>query len=220
MSLTTSRHGGVVTCAPCQGRGKSCIRMSPLGCMSPIAGTAPEALSINNTRTRQPLRQFLLAARGYWSNGPRIAWPLTFGLVAVVIASLGITYSINLWNRHFFDALEAKNASIAAHQALLFPVLIGLYLALCVFAMWARMTMQRTWRAWFNARLVHRWLARARFYKLELIGGDHKNPEHRINDDLRIATEMPVDFVTGFLTALFSAVTFIAVLWSVGGALH
>jgi vitamin B12/bleomycin/antimicrobial peptide transport system ATP-binding/permease protein len=57
------------------------------------------------------------------------------------------------------------------------------------------------------------------FYKLELVGGDHKNPEHRINDDLRIASEMPVDFVTGFLTALLSALTFVAVLGSVGGSL-
>ncbi len=31
---------------------------------------------------------------------------------------------------------------------------------------------------------------------------------------------MPVDFVTGFATALLSAMTFLAVLWSVGGALH
>jgi putative ATP-binding cassette transporter len=81
------------------------------------------------------------------------------------------------------------------------------------------MTMQRTWRAWLNAHLLEGWLAHSRFYKLELVGGDHKNPEHRINDDLRIATEMPVDFVSGFVTALLSAATFIVVLWNVGGAL-
>jgi putative ATP-binding cassette transporter len=139
-------------------------------------------------------------------------------LGAVVFASLGITYGINLCNRHFFDALEAKNASVAIHQAVLFPLLVALYLVLCVFAMWARMTMQRTWRAWLNDHLLQRWLARSRFYHLELVGGDHKNPEHRINDDLRIATDMPVDFVSGFVTALLSAGTFIAVLWIVGGS--
>ena len=84
--------------------------------------------------------------------------------------------------------------------------------------MWARMSMQRTWRAWLNDHLLQRWLASSRFYKLELIGGDHKNPEHRINDDLRIAADMPVDFVTGFVTSLLSAGTFIAVLWMVGGS--
>lgn len=166
------------------------------------------------------LRRFCRAAAGYWvGSGSGLAWLVTISLTAVVFASLGITYGLNLWNRYFYDALGAKDAGTALHQALVFPGLVGLYLGLCVFAMWARMTMQRTWRAWLNAHIVNRWLAHSRFYKLELIGGDHKNPEHRINDDLRIATEMPVDFVSGFVTSLLSAATFIVVLWNVGGAL-
>jgi putative ATP-binding cassette transporter len=170
--------------------------------------------------TPSRLRRFSRSAKGYWvGRGSGRAWLLTVSLIAVVFASLGITYGINLWNRHFFDALEAKNASVAIHQALLFPLLVGLYVVLCVFAMWARMSMQRTWRAWLNDHLLRRWLASSRFYKLELIGGDHKNPEHRINDDLRVAADMPVDFVTGFVTSLLSAATFIAVLWIVGGSL-
>ncbi len=168
---------------------------------------------------RRPLLRFLRSAAKYWgAHGPRGAWPVTLSLVAVVFVSLGITYGINVWNRHFFDALEAKNAAVALHQALLFPLLVMFYLALCVIAMWARMTMQRNWRAWLNGHLLRRWLTRNRFYRLELIDGDHKNPEHRINDDLRIATEMPVDFVTGFLTALLSSATFVTVLWVVGGS--
>src|SRR3954452_25016834 len=170
--------------------------------------------------TGSPLRRYCRSASGYWTKrGSGRQWLLTTSLVAVVLASLGITYAINLWNRHFFDALEAKNASVALHQAFLFPLLIGLYVVVCVFAMWARMSMQRTWRAWLNDHLLQLWLASSRFYKLELIGGGHKNPEHRINDDLRIAADMPVDFVTGFVTSLLSAATFIAVLWMVGGSL-
>jgi putative ATP-binding cassette transporter len=167
-----------------------------------------------------PLRRFFQSASGYWTSQPaREAWIVTTSLVVVVLVSLGITYSINLWNRSFFDAIEAKNTAIATHQAILFPALVGAYLVLCVFGMWARMTLQRTWRAWLNEHILARWLNKSRFYKLELMGGDHKNPEHRINDDLRIATEMPVDFVTGFMTALLSAVTFLGILWMVGGSL-
>lgn len=166
------------------------------------------------------LRRFWLGARGYWAGpGSGKAWVVTISLGVVVLVSLGITYGINLWNRHFFDALGAKNGAGAFHQALLFPLIVGFYLVLCVFAQWARMTMQRTWRAWVNGHLLQRWLANGRFYRLELVDGDHKNPEHRINDDVRIATEMPVDFVTGFVTSALSAVTFIAVLWGTGGAL-
>jgi putative ATP-binding cassette transporter len=169
---------------------------------------------------RQRLLRFCKAARAYWTGREsRRAWLLTISLTAVVCASLGITYGFNLWNRQFFDALEAKNASVAQHQALLFPILIAIHVVLCVFAMWARMTMQRTWRAFVNDDLLQGWLGNNRFYQLELVGGDHHNPEHRINDDLHIATEMPVDFVTGLVTSLLSAGTFIVVLWTVGGAL-
>jgi vitamin B12/bleomycin/antimicrobial peptide transport system ATP-binding/permease protein len=166
------------------------------------------------------LHRFLRGAILYWT-GPQAlqAWLVTASLMAVVLVSLGITYSLNLWNRHFFDALEARNGPVALRQTLLFPLLVGLHLVLCVFAMWARMTMQRSWRAIVNDDLVRRWLANSRFYRLELVGGDHANPEQRINDDLRIATDMPVDFVTGFVTSLLSAATFIVVLWTVGGTL-
>jgi vitamin B12/bleomycin/antimicrobial peptide transport system ATP-binding/permease protein len=51
------------------------------------------------------------------------------------------------------------------------------------------------------------------------VSGDHENPEYRIADDVRVATESPVDFLTGVLQAFLSAATFIAVLWTIGGAL-
>ena len=36
---------------------------------------------------------------------------------------------------------------------------------------------------------------------------------------MRIATEAPVDLAVGILTAFLTSVTFIGVLWSVGGSL-
>lgn len=67
--------------------------------------------------------------------------------------------------------------------------------------------------------MVSRWLKNGRYYQLNLVGGDHQNPETRIAEDLRIATDSPVDFVSGVTSALLSAVTFIVVLWTIGGAL-
>jgi putative ATP-binding cassette transporter len=165
-------------------------------------------------------RLFWRNARSFWKpGGSSCAWPLAFALAAVVLGSLAVTYGINLWNRRFFDALEMRNGAALSQEALVFPLLVAGYLLICASGMWARMTMQRSWRAWINDRLLDRWLSNGRYYQLECIDGDHKNPEHRINDDLRIATEMPVDFVTGFATAALSAVTFFAVLWTQAGAI-
>src|SRR5215469_14889820 len=47
----------------------------------------------------------------------------------------------------------------------------------------------------------------------------YDNPEYRIAQDLRVATDAPVDFVVGVVSAALSAATFITVLWTIGGAL-
>ena len=91
--------------------------------------------------------------------------------------------------------------------------------AISAVQVYVRMTLQRRWRAWLANRMVDRWVSNGRYYQLNLIAGDHANPEYRIADDVRIATEAPVDFVSGITQALLSAATFIVVLWTIGGAL-
>src|SRR5207244_10687803 len=97
--------------------------------------------------------------------------------------------------------------------------LLAASVGLSVVQTYLRLALQRRWRAWLNDNLVDRWISHGRYYQLNLVRGDHANPEYRIADDVRIATESPVDFVSGITHALLSAITFIAVLWTIGGAL-
>src|ERR1700712_1906312 len=166
------------------------------------------------------LTRFWISARGYWGKGgDRLAWLFTIGLLILIVANVGFQYGINVWNRAIFDAIEKKDTIGVFHlSAVFFPLAIGSVL-LGVAQVFARMGIQRRWRAWLTNSVVSRWLANGRYYQLNLVGGDHKNPEDRIAEDLRIATDSPVDFVAGVTSALLSAVTFIAVLWTIGGAL-
>jgi putative ATP-binding cassette transporter len=125
---------------------------------------------------------------------------------------------MNVWHRVTFDALQAKDSNtVLLLSALYLPLLAG-SVALSVTNVFARMTIQRRWREWLNALLVDRWLRNGRHYQLDLVRGAPKNPEYRIADDVRIATELPVELATGLTTSVLSAATFIAVLWTVGGA--
>ena len=99
-----------------------------------------------------------------------------------------------------------------------FPLAIGSVL-IGVAQVYARMGIQRRWRAWLTSSVLTRWLTSGRYYQLNLVSGDHKNPEYRIAEDLRIATDSPVDFAAGVTSAFLSATTFIVVLWTIGGAL-
>ncbi|MDU6748365.1 MAG: ABC transporter ATP-binding protein/permease, partial [Bradyrhizobium sp.] len=117
------------------------------------------------------------------------------------------------------DAIEKRDSATVFHlTAIFFPLAIGSVI-LAVSQVYARMAIQRRWRAWLTNSIITRWLASGRYYQLNLVSGDHKNPEYRIAEDLRIATDSPVDFVAGVTSALLSAATFIVVLWTIGGAL-
>src|SRR4051794_13354438 len=166
------------------------------------------------------LTRFWITAKGFWGkNGDRLAWLFSIGLLVLIVAHVGFQYGINLWNRAIFDAIEKRDSSTVFYlTAVFFPLAIG-SVALTVAQVFARMAIQRRWRAWVTNSVVSRWLTNGRYYQLNLVGGDHQNPEYRIADDVRVATESPVEFAPGLLTAVLSAVTFILVLWTIGGAL-
>src|SRR5947208_1106868 len=166
------------------------------------------------------LTRFWISARGYWGrSGDRLAWLFTIGLLLLIVGHVGFQYGINVWNRAIFDAIEKRDAATVYYlAAVFFPLVVGSVL-LGVAQMFARMGIQRRWRAWLTNAVTSRWLASGRYYQLNLVGGDHQNPEYRIAEDLRIATDSPVDFVAGVTSAFLSAATFIVVLWTIGGAL-
>jgi len=171
------------------------------------------------------LRQYLLAkfwdaALGFWRRGAGpTAWLLSGAIVAVTLVNVFVQYRINVWYRTMFDAVERKDMHAVVVQSLVFLPLTVANVTLAVAALQARMTTQRRWRAWLNGRVLDRWLEKGRHYQLNLVAGDHRNPEYRISDDLRLAVDAPVDFATGIFAAAASAITFMSVLWFIGGAL-
>jgi vitamin B12/bleomycin/antimicrobial peptide transport system ATP-binding/permease protein len=177
--------------------------------------------TVEHEQQKPLVRRFWRTARGFWSS-PRswkVAWLMTACLIALVIGQLIFQYQLNLWNRAIFDALEKKDAATVLRQAMIFVPLAAGSIAVAVSIVYARMRTQRRWRAWLTEHTITRWLAKGRYYQLNLIEGDHKNPEARITEDIRIATEQPVDFAVGILSAVLTSVTFMGVLWSVGGSL-
>src|SRR6266436_860715 len=166
------------------------------------------------------LTRFWISARGFWGkSGERLAWIFSISLVILIVTNVGFQYGINVWNRAIFDAIEKRDSATVFYlSAVFFPLAIGSVL-LGVAQVFSRMGIQRRWRGWLTGSVMTRWLAQGRYYQLNLVGGDHKNPEYRIAEDLRIATDSPVDFVAGVTSAFLSGATFIVVLWTIGGAL-
>src|SRR5215510_10909405 len=164
---------------------------------------------------------FARFAGGFWRGGHTAwgAWALIVGLAAFLALSVAATYALNLWNRWFFDSLEARNVDAVTRAVLVFPLIIAWMAAVGVGTVLSRETLQVRWRAWIVRQLVGRWLGKRRFYHLNVTGKEPPNPEYRISDDTRWATEPLVDLGIGLVQALGSAALFISVLWTVGGSI-
>ncbi|WP_454918633.1 SbmA/BacA-like family transporter [Xanthobacter sediminis] len=169
---------------------------------------------------RRLLARFWESASGFWrGRSAWRAWLLVVLMVATVLLQLLTQYGVNLWNRYFFNALERRDGMELWIQAMRFVPLAAASIALAIISVWVRMTTQREWRKWLSNHLYDFWLGNDRSLQLQFMLGEHQTPEYRIAEDGKVATDLPVDLTVGLISSLLTAVTFIGVLWSVGGTL-
>jgi vitamin B12/bleomycin/antimicrobial peptide transport system ATP-binding/permease protein len=166
-------------------------------------------------------RAYFRIARGFW-GGPtrRRAWFLITGVLVFALANLAAALGVNRWNRFFFDAIENKQVGLVYLGVGIIVLLAVASAAASVGLVHMRMRFALRWRQWITGHLIERWLADRRFYQLNIVGGDASNPEYRIADDVRLATEPLVDFLIGLTNAILAAVAFLGVLWAVGGSIR
>ncbi|MGE5261612.1 MAG: SbmA/BacA-like family transporter [Actinomycetota bacterium] len=169
---------------------------------------------------RHLLARFWLTASSFWSGrSGRLAWGLTFVLILIVLLQLLVQYLLNYWNRYFFDALAHHDAAALWTQAKLFAPLGAASAVLGATSVWGRMTTQRKWRECVTRQVIECWLAGDKFRRLNPLAADSANPEYRISEEVRVATDPPVDLVLGFFASILTAIVFLSVLWSVGGSI-
>jgi len=176
--------------------------------------------SVSRLGQKQLYARFWRFASGFWNEPP--SWAvrsLTISLIILIVVQLIVQYRLNLWNRDFFDALQQRSGNALWKEALLFLPLAASSIVLSIISVWGRMMAQRKWRAWLTTSVIDYWLAGDHYRRLNQVGGEHQNPEFRIAEDARIATDAPIDLALGLLTSLLTAATFIVVLWEVGGTL-
>ncbi|MDP2356765.1 MAG: ABC transporter ATP-binding protein/permease [Beijerinckiaceae bacterium] len=165
--------------------------------------------------------RFLRFSIGYWKgDSRRQAWLLSAGTMAFLLATVGAALAVNAWNKYFFDALSRKDVDALWYGVGLVLALAAISALTAMGLLQMRMLLQVRWRQWVTRALVARWLSERRFYQLNVVGGDAENPEARMTEDTRLATELFVEFAVGAFNAVISAVTFVGVLWFVGGAIN
>jgi putative ATP-binding cassette transporter len=166
------------------------------------------------------LKQFFRIAGPYWTSSDRRrkAIVLSFALLFLTILQVGVPVAINRWMRSLFDALEAREMTQFTHLSGILLVIIVSNVAIVNFHLRVKRRLQIDWRDWLNERVWNGWMANGKHYELAFIPGSLDNPDGRIAEDVRNATEYAVDLAHALVYDILLLISFTKILWSLSEA--
>lgn len=162
-------------------------------------------------------RHFCHIAGGFWGKGALRARGLTASLVVLTAAQVMVQVALNLWTERLFDAFGTKSMSGFLILAAVFALILVANLVVTTSHLRVRRKLQISWRQWLARRVAGAWMASGHHYRMAYMPGDHDNPDGRISEDIRIATEAAVDLGHSLLYSLMLLTSFIHILWSLSG---
>jgi vitamin B12/bleomycin/antimicrobial peptide transport system ATP-binding/permease protein len=139
-------------------------------------------------------------------------------LLLLTMAQVGLTVWGNYWNRALYDALEQRSVRGVLLQVAVFALILLSSMVVTAAHLMVKRWLQIDWRAWLTEQLVGSWMGDARHYRLLFTAGEHDNPDQRISEDIRIATESAISLAHSLVFSLMTLGLFINILWSVSGA--
>ncbi len=166
------------------------------------------------------VRQLLQLARDYWNCPHR--WRVRGAVLLLVLlteAQVGLAIWISYWNRELFDALEARQTGQLLVLVLTFVLIFALTMLVTAVHLHVKRWLQLDWRRWLTDSLLLDWLPRASHYQQLFNSSEHDNPDGRIAEDIRIATEVAIALWLSLLYSVLILGSFIDILLSLSGSL-
>ncbi len=145
-------------------------------------------------------------------------------ILALNLASVYMSVLFNKWYKVFYSALQEKNSVVFWQQMQTFTILAFIAIILAVYKFYVTQRLDLRWRGWMTRQHMSLWLAKKRFYHLELLrqqgaGSFADNPDQRIQEDIARFTSSTLGISMGFLHSVVTLVSFIGILWTVSGSL-
>lgn len=164
------------------------------------------------------LRQVLRLAGPYWNCERRVkVRGASLLLLLLTMGQVGLTVWSNYWQRALFDALEQHSVRGVLIEVAIFALIFIASILVTAAHLIIKRWLQIDWRAWLTERMVGNWMKDGRHYRLLFSDGNHDNPDQRIAEDIRIATETAIALAHTLILSLLVLGLFIDILWSVSG---
>lgn len=164
------------------------------------------------------LYPFLRLSLPFWNSEQKNSIRLrTLALIILTLLQIGIAVIITDWSAALFNALEQHSMSGLLKQIGLLVVIFAANIAVTGAHLSVKRHLQIDWRSWLTHEVSGRWMNNGRHYLVTHIEGEHDNPDGRIAEDIRIATEDAITLVHSLFYSLLMLVSFAILLWHLSG---
>ena len=160
-------------------------------------------------------------AKPYWVSEKRgTGLVLLATVIGIALTLVWVEVQFNTWNRDFYTTFETRDQAEFFRQIGKFALLAVLYIVTAVYRQYFQQMLIIEWRTWLTERYLADWLKDRAYYRLQLLDRGTDNPDQRIAEDLRIFVDLTLTLSLGLLSAVVTLVSFVAILWTLSGALE
>lgn len=162
--------------------------------------------------------QFIRLAGPFWnSENKSTIRGLSLALLLLTVLQIAVSVVITIWSADLFDALDQRSMSRFFTQIGLIVLIFIANIVITVTHLKVKRRIQLDWRGWLTDKLIGQWMRDGRHYLVTHIPGKHDNPDGRIAEDIRIATEAAIDLLHSFVYSVLLLISFTEILWDLSG---
>jgi vitamin B12/bleomycin/antimicrobial peptide transport system ATP-binding/permease protein len=162
---------------------------------------------------------FMSLAGPYWNSKNKLVIRIeTVLLILLTVLQIGLAVYVTQWNAALFDAIEQHSLEGVKAQIGILLVIFIASIAVTTVHLIVKRRLLIGWRTWLTEKIITQWMDKGRHYQISFIPQlDHDNPDGRIAEDIRIATEDAITLSHSLFYSLMMLGSFTKILWDISG---
>jgi putative ATP-binding cassette transporter len=157
----------------------------------------------------------------FWQSEHRaIIRKRTMALIFLTVLQIVIAVLITEWSATLFDTLEQRDMSGLFTQIGHLILIFAASMTVTVLHLKIKRDLQISLRSWLTARVIGQWMNNGHNYQIaQILTVGHDNPDGRIAEDIRIATDEAVNLCHTLFYSLLLLVGFTEILWTLSNTI-
>ena len=162
--------------------------------------------------------RFIALSVPFWHSAQKdTIRKMSLALICLTVLQIGVAVVITDWSADLFNALEQHSMAWLLRQIGLLVLIFICNIGLSAAHLTVKRYLQISWRKWLTTEVNARWMSQGSHYLVTHIEGQHDNPDGRIAEDIRIATEEAINLAHSFFYSLLLLFSFAIILWNLSG---